>query len=133
QIQHDIYARNAVQTIQRRPWDPSFVVLECPTLEREVEIVASEIWRVIQEEEEKGNTLNFNDFAVVVNPEDREAYQAHIRAIFRDTWNIPHNIIDISASKNRRFLEGVDLLLKLPFGEFRRDELLRLLTHPNVM
>jgi len=132
-IQHDIYARQPTHETKPAPYDDSLVVLECPTIQREVEIIASEIWRVMRDFSETGNELNFNDIAVIINPAHRDAYQSHIRAVFRDTWSIPHNVIDITASSNRRFLEGVKLLLELPFGDFKRDQLLRLLTHPNVL
>lgn len=133
QIQHDIYARTPLDETRKRPYDNSLMVLECPTIQREVEIVASEIWRVMRDSRTTGPPLQFNEIAVIINPEDREAYQSHIRAVFRDTWSIPHNIIDITATQNRRFLEAVHLLLGLPFGNFKRDELLRLMTHSNVL
>lgn len=133
QIQHDIYARTPIDETHKRPYDDSLIVLECPTIQREVEIVASEIWRVMRDSHKTERPLRFNDIAVIINPEDREAYQSHIRAVFRDTWSIPHNIIDITASQNRRFIEAVHLLLNLPFGNFKRDELLRLMTHVNVL
>ncbi|MBA2661519.1 MAG: exodeoxyribonuclease V subunit gamma, partial [Bradymonadaceae bacterium] len=110
--------------------DESIRFLACPSVQREVEVVANEIWSLM--EQSKGS-LRFNDIAVIVNHAQREVYQTHIRSVFKDTHDIAHNIIDIASASQNRLVEAADLLFSLPFGDFRRRELLKLITHPNVM
>lgn len=132
-LQHDILVRAPMGPPTDALADDSLVILQCPTIQREVEIIASEIWELRRRAHEAGEELRFNDIAVIVNQSQREAYQSRIRAVFKDTWDIPHNIVDITARSNRRYLEAVDLLLALPFSRFTRAEMLRLMTHPNVL
>jgi len=132
QIQHDILFRTPAAHAPSAPEladDGTVQLLKCPGIQREVEVVASEIWNLVEQDDE----LEFSDVAVIVNTREREAYQARIRSVFQNAYQIPHNVIDIDATAHRRYIEAVDLLLRLPFGQFRRSELLRLLTHPNVV
>ncbi len=110
--------------------DNSIQFLACPSVQREAEIVANEIWHLI---EQSNGTLRFNDIAVIVNHTQRDLYQTHIRAVFKDTHDIAHNITDIAATTRFRVFEAVELLFSLPFGDFRRRELLKLITHPNTI
>lgn len=133
-LQRDILVRQPVSREPDRSYDDdSITFLECPNIQREVEVVANEILDLVRKGQESGDRLNFHDIAVIVPQKERDAYQARIRAVFKATWNIPHNIIDITASAHRRFIEAIELLLDLPFGQFKRRELLRLLTHDNVV
>lgn len=133
-IQRDILTRHPARTTPEFAYrDDSIQLLECPTIQREVETIANAIWELKEEALERGETLRFNDIAVIVSARQRDAYQARIRSVFQNTHDIPHNIVDITAASHRRFLEAVHLLLSLPFGDFGRNELLKLLTHPNVL
>lgn len=133
-LQHDILVRQPVRVDPERTYDDdSLTVLACPNVQREVEVVANEILDLKRRYAEAGATLEFHEIAVIVNDAERDAYQARIRSVFRSTFDIPHNIIDITASAHRRFVEAVELLVLLPFGRFTRRELLRLLTHDNVV
>lgn len=132
-IQHDVLVRAPMKEPAYTYSDDTLVILQCPTVQREIEIVASEIWELIRRANEAGESLRFNDIAVIVNQSEREAYQSRIRSVFKDTYDIPHNIVDITARANRRYLEAVGLLLGIPFSRFTRAEMLRLMTHPNVL
>lgn len=133
-LQRDILVRQPVSAHpDRRYEDDSITVVEAPNVQREIEAVASQILQLKREYDERGDSLEFHEVAVIVNNAEREAYQARIRSVFEATHEIPHNIIDITASAHRRYLEAVELLLDLPFGRFTRRELLRLLTHDNVV
>lgn len=133
-LQRDILVRQPVSAHPDRHYeDDTMKVLACPNVQREVEVVANEILDLKRRYAERGETLEFHDIAVIVNDAERDAYQARIRSVFRATHQIPHNIIDITASAHRRYIEAVDLLIALPFGRFTRRELLRLLTHDNVI
>lgn len=119
--------------------DEQVRVLASPSIKREVEVVASEIWRVIERNREAHDRdpsvplMRFSDIAVLLPAKERDLYQTHIRAVFPTTHELPFNMIDVTALSSSRALEAVQLLLTLPFGQFKRQELLRLLTHPNVI
>ncbi len=133
-LQRDILVRQPVTTMPAHEYDDESVqFLESPNVQREIEAVANEIWALRERAEEEGRRLEFHDIAVIVSDKNRDAYQARIRSVFESTGSIPHNIIDVTASSHRPYLEAVELLLGLPFGRFTRRELLRLMTHDNVV
>lgn len=115
--------------------DGSIALIAAPSIQREVEIIASHIWQMVHEDAERGGypPLRFNDIAVLVPAAMREAYLTRIQAVFNEAWELPHNVIDLGAGAVSRFAEAVGLLLDLPFGEFTREELLVLVTHPNLV
>ena len=133
-LQRDILVREPVSKEPERTGDDdSITFVECPNIQREVESVAGEILELKRQYAERGERLEFHEIAVIVSHKEREAYQARIRSVFKATWDIPHNIIDITAAAHRRFVEAMELLFALPFGRFTRRELLRTLTHDNVI
>lgn len=115
--------------------DDSITVLACPGIQREVEVIANEIWSLMRGERAMldDRPLRLNEICVIVNRDQRVEYQTHLDAVFRDVYDIPFNVIDLAAGAHSRLLEAIDLLLDLPFGDFKRSNLLRLLTHPNVV
>ena len=119
--------------------DRSVRVLSASSVRREVEVIASEIWRLIEENasacerDDQVELLGLNQIAVLLPEPERDLYQTHIRAIFPATRQLPYNMVDMPAKSWSRAMEALHMLLALPFGQFRRHELLRLLTHPNVL
>ncbi|MGM0555524.1 MAG: exodeoxyribonuclease V subunit gamma [Myxococcota bacterium] len=115
--------------------DDSIQILACPSVEREVEIISDEIWALVRGKRDTWGEgeVDFNDIAVIVNHEMREAYQTQIESVFRNAHGIPFNIIDVDATHHSTLVEALDLLYKLPFGKFRRRDLLELMTHANVL
>ncbi|MFU8804421.1 MAG: exodeoxyribonuclease V subunit gamma, partial [Bradymonadaceae bacterium] len=103
---------------------------ECPSIKREVEAVAGQIWTLLQKND--GPTLRPDDIAVVIAGSDQAAYQAQIEAVFSNFHNLPYSLVELPATSKSRVLEAARLLLALPFGRFTRRELLRLLVHPNM-
>jgi len=117
--------------------DDSLVILACPGIRREAEIVANEIWRLIRDDESRhgrsSERLRFPDIAVLVaDSGNLAAYQAHFRAVLEELHDIPYNMVDLPLVGESRLLEAALLLLDLPLGEFTRPELLKILTHPVV-
>jgi len=117
--------------------DDSLVILACPGIRREAEIVANEIWRLIRDDDARlgrsPERLRFPDIAVLVaDSANLAAYQAHFRAVLEELYDIPFNMVDLPLAGESRLLEAVLLLLDLPLGEFTRPELLKILTHPAV-
>lgn len=109
--------------------DESITVLACSGVQREVETIANKIWQLIKADP----TLRFNQIGVVLGREQSAAYQTQIEAVFQQIHQIPFNITDIDARGAGRVFEAVDLLLDLPFGDLKRRDLLRLLTHTNLI
>ncbi|WP_158542593.1 exodeoxyribonuclease V subunit gamma [Lujinxingia litoralis] len=103
--------------------------MACPSIQRECEIIASEIWEMVTRHPQ----LRFNDIAVVVQPGERELYQTHLRAAFKQTHAIPHNVIDIDASHSSPVLDAARQVFELPLGGFKRSEVLGVLMHPAVV
>ncbi|MBI3723258.1 exodeoxyribonuclease V subunit gamma [bacterium] len=113
--------------------DDSFRVLACPSIAREVEIVASEIWELVRSAHAAGRKLRFNEMAILIAGRDQDAYRSQIAAVLPQAHEIPVSSAALFRPQESRALEAVRLLLDLPLGTFKRDELLRLLVHPNVL
>ncbi|MFP4599839.1 MAG: exodeoxyribonuclease V subunit gamma [Persicimonas sp.] len=119
--------------------DDSIQIFACSGIQRECEAIANEIWalirgeREIPDDQESEKPLQFNDIAIVVNSDQRAEYQTHLKSVLRDVHDIPFNIVDLDAASNSRLIEAIELLIDLPFGDFKRRELLELLTHPNLV
>jgi exodeoxyribonuclease V gamma subunit len=108
--------------------DESIEFIACRgSVRREIETIANQIWRLKERDD-----LSFNDFAILLPRADRETYVAQIESVFEEFGRLPRQIVGIPASSENRIVEATKLLLELPFGEFRRSELLRLVIHPNV-
>lgn len=115
--------------------DPSITFLSCPSVRREVEAVAQEIWRMVEESaraDAPEDRLRFSDFAVFAASDAPEVL-LHVEAVFKETHQIPHAIIDGPIEGDSAIYGAVELLLSLPLGALRRREVLRFLTHPLVL
>lgn len=129
-IQHDVLTR-APRVARPAPArrDESVMVIGAPSLRREVETVAAEIWRLIETIED----LTFDQIAVLVNGPDRDAYLPHVEAVFGEARAIPYNVADVSLASVSPLVEGALRLLALPTEAFDRPEVLAVMTHPAVM
>jgi exodeoxyribonuclease V gamma subunit len=109
--------------------DPSLRVLPCPSLRRELEVVAAEIWALAR----RDASLRLSDIAVIVPEASKDLYLAQLSAVFRESCDLPHNVADLPASAGHRVAQAIEQLLALPFSSLSRKEVLPLLTHPCVM
>ena len=109
--------------------DESVIVLEHASVRRELEVVASEIWALL----ERDSTLRFDDIAVLLPDSDVHAHVTHLSSVFREAHDIPHQLVDLSTGDQGGVTEAVELLLSLPLGRFTRQDLLRLAVHPAVV
>lgn len=103
---------------------PSIHFTAAPSLRREVEIVAEQIWAFA----EAG--VPFHDMAVLVPPAARADYALQIAAVFERMHGIPFTLSEMGEGGESRIVEAIATLLALPFGNYGRGDLLRLLTHP---
>jgi exodeoxyribonuclease V gamma subunit len=136
QLQSDILRR---EPARRSPPDPhgtmgagadgSLVILEHASIRRECEAVASAIWSLVRADP----SLRFDEIAVLVPPMDAASYAAHLPAVFREAYDLPHELVGVPPVEPSRIAEAIDLLLALPLGKFARRELLRLAVHPSVV
>lgn len=109
--------------------DDSLRVIPCPSLRRELEVVAAEIWSLAR----KDPSLRLCDVAVIVPEASKDLYLTQLSDVFEQTSNLPHNVADLAATAGHRALQAIGLLLDLPFSSMSRKEVLPLLTHPSVM
>ncbi len=114
---------------ERGECDASLRVLPCPSLRRELEVVAAEIWNLAR----RDPTLRLCDVAVIVPEASKNLYLAQLSAVFDESCALPHSVADLPAASAHRVAEAIALLLRLPFSTFTRKEFLPLLTHPCLM
>ncbi|HJX54264.1 MAG TPA: exodeoxyribonuclease V subunit gamma, partial [Polyangia bacterium] len=109
--------------------DDSLQVLACPGIRRELEVVAAEIWRCLRAQPD----LRCNDIAVIVPESRKDAYLSQVSAVFAESHDLPHHVVDLPLAGGHRLAEAAQMLLDLPFSSFSRKELVPLLTHPCLM
>jgi len=119
---------------ERLALDASLRVIPCPSLRRELEVVAAEIWALVR----RDPTLRLCDVAVIVPEQSQELYFAQVPSVFGASCQLPHNIADspassISAGSTSSTLSAITALLDLPFSSLSRKEVLAVLTEPCVM
>jgi exodeoxyribonuclease V gamma subunit len=109
--------------------------LACPGIRREIEIVANEIWSMVIGNEAlvaRGGAerIRFHEVAVMIPDGAVDDYAAQIESVFRKQHRIPIDLVSRSTAGASRVAEAIELLLKLPSGNFSRAEVISLLTHP---
>jgi len=109
--------------------DGSLCVLPCPSLRRELEVVAAEIWNLVRQDP----SLRLCDIAVIVPEASKDLYLAQLSAVFGESCDLPHSVADLPAASAHRVAEAIELLLHLPFSTFTRKDFLPLVTHPCLM
>ena len=130
-VQNDILSRSA-EPREKVPSDESVVATRAPSMRREAEEVAAQIWDAIASSESSARPLRFHEIGVFVNPTQRDAYVSHLATAFRDNHAIPHHVVDLPLAMESRLVEAATLLLQVPSGRFGRAEIVRVLTHPAV-
>ncbi|MCA9533908.1 MAG: exodeoxyribonuclease V subunit gamma [Myxococcales bacterium] len=115
------------------PPDGSLRFHACPSVRREVEVVAEQIWRAVRAASDTEHPLGFHQVAVLVPNAAREEYLPHVEAVFAEAHAIPHCVVDLDLASTSRVVDACMGLLELPLGRFTRPEVLALLTHPNVL
>lgn len=126
-LQADILRRErAPKSVQR---DESVVVLEHASVRRELEAVASEIWRLVDADP----MLRFDSIALVLPDADLETYLAHLPVVFDEAHRLPLQIAGASLAGDSRVVEAIQLLFALPSSRFTRQDVLRVAMHPAVL
>ena len=130
-LQHAILFRKSILPRTPSPIapDPSVRVLACPDARREVEAVASDIWRRIRAASDAGERLRFHEIGIVVNPARLDAVQAHIASVFPDAHGIPVSLLDVPASNTSQTIDAACRLFALPLSAFTRRDVLEIIGH----
>jgi exodeoxyribonuclease V gamma subunit len=135
QVQRDVLLRAPESEIApEMTADGSIQLLACPSLHREVEEVAEQIWTAIKRSEERDDRpLRFHEIAVFVTDSERDRYLAHIADVFAARDGIPFRILDQNLSQSSAVLSGVRQLITVLAGRFERSQVIDLLLHPNFV
>lgn len=128
-VQQDILDRSRGAELEDAPSAAGIRFLACPGIQREVEIVANDIWRLLKQSASGKNPLRFHEIGVLIPDAECEAYAPHIEAVFARIHGIPVEISGRSVARQSSVTEAISLLLKLSLGRFTRADLLRLLKH----
>lgn len=127
-LQADIYKKTTAAPSVQNPAD-SIVFHACPGVQREIEIIADDIWRRVLESD---GQLKFHEIGVVVAGADRQEYVAQIRSVFKSFHNLPRSFVGLPNAEKSPVVEAFSMLLDLPFTNFGRRSFMNLLLHPNV-
>ena len=125
-VQRDVLERAPEPTHPEFRADGSITWLACAGPRREVEVVADEIWSLV----EADPTLRFNQIGVFVHPDARSAYLPHIHSVFQEAGELPHHVVDLPLIQESAVADAALRLLELLGSDFRRPEVLMLLMHP---
>jgi exodeoxyribonuclease V gamma subunit len=110
---------------------PPIELLACPSVRRELEVIASQLWKLLEEDSAEP-ALRFNDIAVVFPSGQEDNYQPLIGAVFGEAHDIPVTFVTRPAGQESRLLEVIELLIGLPLGRLTREAVLRFAAHPEV-
>jgi len=112
--------------------DGSIRILACPGIAREAEIVANEIWSMLEHDVRGRDPMRFHQIAVMVPDALYQDYLPHLESAFSRLHQLPMNIVNRGSGGESPVREAISLLLRLPLGRFSRDEMLHLLNHPAI-
>ena len=112
--------------------DGSVRFLACPGIAREAEIVANEIWSMLEDDAGGREAIRFHQIGVIVPDALYQDYLPHLESAFSRLQQLPINIVNRGPNSDSPVREAISLLLQLPLGRFSRDEMLHLLNHPAI-
>ena len=114
------------------PDDGSLRFLACPGVAREAEIVASEIWAMLEHDTLARDPMRFHQIGVMVPDALYADYLPHIESAFARLHQLPMNVVNRGTAGESPVREAISMLLRLPLGRFTRYEVLHLMQHPAV-
>ena len=128
-IKSDILSRSSGHAARTRlSADASITIASCPSVRRELEFIAENIWMLCR----KHSDLELTDVAVLLAGSDRDIYRAQLSSVFGELGRLPHHIVDVPLLEESRVAEAFSWLLELPLGTFTRPEMLRVVAHPRI-
>jgi exodeoxyribonuclease V gamma subunit len=131
-IQKDILSFQNSSTLQSHDADTSINFWACPNKRREAEILATEIWHLIELHSSTNKPLKFSDIAVVLPKNEEESYLANIQTAFLETHDIPWTRKNCTPSALAEIIDATKLLIGFPTSGFTRIDIMRVITHPII-
>jgi exodeoxyribonuclease V gamma subunit len=125
EVQASILERRPVASVVGTP-DGSLLLLPCPSVRRELEVLASEIWRRVDQ------GARFADIAVLLHDGERERYLPLLPSVFGEARALPWSAVDVPLVWRSPTAAGAQRLMALVTEEVTRSRLLDLLSHPAV-
>lgn len=119
--------------VQAGPIDDSVRLIACPSIRREVETLAGEIWALVDRSQTSGQPYRFHQIAVLVNGANWDRYLPHIEAVFAEARGLPWSTADVPLVARSRVAHCALRLIELLGSSFTRAEVLEVITHPLVL
>lgn len=132
-LQADVLLRAPERSQAILQEDDSLQIWRMRSPVREAERIAEEIWRRVEADAPAPGEapLCFSDFCVALSGREQAKYRAHLAAALSDHHKIPFSFLDVPMAESSRVLDALSLMLALPGSRYTRQDLLRLLIHPN--
>ena len=132
-VQASIRERRAPSAAAASERDDSIVLVRAPSLRREVEIAAGEIWARVHRAARTDAPLRFPDVAVWIPSRARDLYLPHIEAVFAEARDLPWSGVDLSLATHSRVVDALVRLVTLVAEGPSRSRLLDVILHPLVL
>lgn len=113
--------------------DGSVRVSGCPSVRREVETVAREIWAALAEADARGAPMTFADVAVLLHDEAKSKYLPHVEAVFAEARGIPWSSRDLPFAGTSGVAQAALALVTLVSSEPSRALLFDVILSPVVL
>lgn len=131
-IQKDILLLKNSSTVHERTLDTNIKFWACPNQRRETEILATEIWHLLDLHAKTDKPMSFSDIAVVLPHNEEQSYTANIQAAFQEAQNIPWTQKNHKPDTLAEMIEATKLLINLPTSCINRIDIIRTITHPKI-
>lgn len=125
--------RVATSTGEKGLEDRSLMLVGAPSLRREVEAVAGEIWARVHAAASTAWPIRFPDIAVWVPSRDRDLYLPQIETVFAEANEIPWSGVDLALASRSRVVEALVRIVTLVAVGPTRAGLLDVVLHPLVL
>jgi exodeoxyribonuclease V gamma subunit len=129
QVQRDIMTLKDAPMTAVCTDDASIRVLGCPSVRREAETIAAEIWRAVRDDP----GLKFNEIGVMVGSAQKDVYLPQLAAVFAEAQHLPCTLVDLPASAVNGCVQAAEMMLHLPLSDLSRQKVLDVVLHPAVM
>ncbi len=131
QLLSDVMRRTSAQSV-RSPDErgrPGVTVLDCPSIRRELEVIGSEVLRLLAADP----SLSAHQIAILVAGSKTADYLEQAAAALAAVGPVPCHLIEAPLAESGRIVDGLVALLELPSSKMTRRDLLRVMTHPAVI
>ncbi len=132
-LQASIRERRPITPANPDPADRTLSLTLAPSLRREVETVAGEIWARVHRAARTDRPLRFPEIAVWIPSRDRDAYLTQIETVFAEANDIPWSGVDLALASRSRVVEALVRMVTAIAAGPSRAGLLDVVLHPLVL